>query len=131
MKQAVHEKVYILESVRTNTFKESFAADAGAVWQTASARFTESAVKYGIYHNYESDFKGDYDLTVAVDSPQSGDSMTLEGNYHIFPVDMNGENPIVAAWAQIWAQPLRRAYTKDFEKYSPDGTVSIYIAVLD
>ncbi|MDR1243935.1 MAG: hypothetical protein LBJ79_01945 [Endomicrobium sp.] len=77
-------------------------------------------------HDYKSDFKGDYTLSVATDIETSNKKLEFAGKYQIFDVNMNIENPIIKAWKQIWSMQINRTYTFDFEQYNPDGTVQIY-----
>jgi len=90
---------------------------------------------YGLYHEYESDYKGDYTLFVAVEGKDEP-SILIPNNtkYEIFKVNTNDEQGIFNTWSEIWKKEdesqLKRAYTYDFEKNYPDGDIDIYIAVI-
>src|SRR5699024_10353364 len=89
---------------------------------------------YGLYYDYESDYKGDYTLCVAIeDDRESSITIPNDATYEIFTVDTDDEQGIFKTWNEIWkkeeAGTLKRAYTYDFEKYYPDGKIDIYIAV--
>lgn len=106
------------------------------LWRDASHTLAkDGTTKYGLYHNYESDYKGDYSLSIAIESNGEEPTIAIPQNekyvkYHVEPGDERG---ISNTWAEIWAQEeagtLKRAYTYDFEKYSPDGEIEIYIAI--
>ncbi len=53
--------------------------------------------------------------------------------YKVFQVDKTDEQSIFKTWCKIWKQEetglLERAYTYDFEKYSPNGEIEIHIAI--
>ena len=53
--------------------------------------------------------------------------------YEIYKVDTSDEQGIFKTWKKIWDQEdsglLERAYTYDFEKYTPNGEFEIYIAI--
>ncbi len=125
-------EAYIIGTIRTNNFHdEKLFEKISTLWKKAHSLHLEQATFYGIYHNYESDYKGNYDLTVATDSPLSGhEKMILPStNYKRFVVDTNRANGVVETWQQIWATNLDRTYDVDFEVYHPDGNIEIYIAV--
>lgn len=52
-------------------------------------QFNQDQIIYGVYHNYESDYKGDYTLSIAIEDSQGNPSLKIpkNGNYEIFPVD--------------------------------------------
>lgn len=129
-------ELYILESIRTNNFTdpEMYLKITG-IWQNVHERpEVENMAKYGVYHNYESNYKGDYDLSIATASFPTATKLTVsEQGYKIFKVDPSRENGVFEAWQHIWALEengeLDRAYTMDYEKYEVDGSIEIYIAV--
>lgn len=126
------KELYIAGTIRTNNFTDSeMMKKITELWnQVGTLELPEDATIYGIYHNYESDFHGDYDLTVAVNTPVSATKIILpEEKYQKFSVDTDEENGIIKSWERIWQADLKRKYTFDFEKYNPDGSVEIYIAV--
>lgn len=85
-----------------------------------------------MYHDYETDFTGDYTLSIGVESEEV--NLTIEeGKYEVFLVEPNDPKGVGKAWAKIWElekqNKLNRSYTKDYEKYGKDGKVEIYICV--
>lgn len=90
---------------------------------------------YGLYHEYESDYKGDYTLCVAIEGKDKSSIIIPDcTKYEIFKVDTSDEQGIFNTWNEIWKKEdegkLKRAYTFGFEKYYPDGNIDIYIAVI-
>ena len=99
----------------------------------------ESATVYGVYHNYESDATGEFDVLVGTDALVVTDEMkSVElqaGKYLMFPVKGELPQAIIETWMQIWAYfedpsiDERRAYETDFELYKSADEVEIYIGV--
>jgi predicted transcriptional regulator YdeE len=126
----IKRKLYIIDSVETNNFNDSqIMLKISGLWQRVTRTFPKHCVKYGVYHNYETDFKGNYTLSVAIESGNGSVPLEIDGEYKIFDVDTAVENSISKTWEKIWNMPISRAYTFDFEQYNPDGTIQIYIAV--
>ena len=99
----------------------------------------EGATVYGVYHNYESDENGEFDVLVGADKLTLKEEMQkveLEsGNYLMFPVKGELPQAIIETWGQIWAYfndpsiDERRAFKTDFELYKSADEVEIYIGV--
>ena len=129
--------VYEAGRVRTNNFSEDMGMKIGQVWQESMAKIAGASPIYAIYHEYESDFSGDYTFSLAVEQVSEGPSVVLEDNYEVFPVEPgetpNNQENIAKVWQKIWRMEesgqLNRCYTADFEKYEQDGSMAIYIAV--
>lgn len=122
----------VLSSVRTNNFNDpEIMAKISGAWQLAMAEPIEGAVYYGVYHHYESNFEGDYDVSVAVDVAVSkADTLSLPAqNYVYFEVDSSNPQGVIETWQHIWQQPLRRTYLFDFEEYFVDGRIRIAVGV--
>lgn len=128
----------IIKSVRTNNFKdEAIIQKITDMWKEASSVLkNQDEVTYGLYHDYESDYKGDYTLSVAKESSENVATIKIPNarNYEIFEVDTSDENGILNSWKQIWDQEekgdLKRAYSYDFEKYYMNGQIEIHIATI-
>jgi predicted transcriptional regulator YdeE len=101
-------------------------------------------VTYGVYHHYESDANGAYDLLVGGDvlTPRASTDAQpwsvidiQDGPYAVFRAQGAMPNAVIEAWGRVWAHfaepncPDQRAYTTDFERYGPDGVVDICIAL--
>ncbi|MGD6856419.1 GyrI-like domain-containing protein [Bacillus infantis] len=127
----------IIKSVRTNNFKdEAIMQKISEMWKEASGILgNQDEVKYGLYYDYESDYKGDYTLSVAIESGNNDSTVKIPNTakYEIFEVDTLDELGILNAWREIWEREekgeLERAYSFDFERYDPNGEIEIHIAV--
>lgn len=130
-------RLTMIKTIRTNNFNDDqMMPKIIELWKEASQHFTSNEqIKYGVYHEYESNYKGDYSLSVAIENKNEDSFIEIPKNekYDIFKVDTTEEQGIINTWSKIWeleeAGTLKRAYTVDFEKYSPNGDVEIYIAV--
>ena len=99
----------------------------------------ENAMVYGVYHNYESDARAEFDVLVGADVLELGKEMQsvslVEGHYLMFPVKGELPHAIMDTWAKVWAYfedesiDERRSYETDFEKYVSKDEVEIYIGV--
>lgn len=137
----IKEVDVVSRSVRTNNESESDQSTAKIMplWMKAfeDGFCTGEQVSYGIYHNYESDHNGDYDVSVAVESTvEDNHDMQIEsGKYLKF--SFSGEMPqvVVDGWHAVWNyfetnKKYQRKYSTDFEKYVPGNQgVDIYIAI--
>jgi predicted transcriptional regulator YdeE len=130
-------RLTIINGVRTNNFNDNLLMQKiTGLWKEASNRLTnQDIIIYGVYHDYESDYKGDYTLSIAIEDSKSEPSLEIPNNakYEIFNVDSAEEQGIINTWKKIWEREnsgtLKRAYTYDFEKYYPNGEIEIYIAI--
>jgi len=131
-------KLYLVSTIRTNNFKdEQIMNKIKTVWEEAYQHLGQnhSGIKYGVYYNYESDYKGDYSLGVATQDRYGESIISIPENekYEVFKVDILNEHGIINAWKKIWeleeARELERAYSYDFEKYFPNGEIEIHIAI--
>lgn len=126
----------VIEKIRTNNFNDNQVMQKiTSMWKNASSSLANNNGNvYGLYHEYESNYKGDYTLCVAVeDKAEVSIIIPDEIKYKVFQVDTSDEQGIFSTWNEIWNKEeegqLKRAYTFDFEKYYPDGNVDIFIAV--
>lgn len=127
----------IINSIRTNNFSDDLMMQKITdLWKVAAATLTEPEnTVYGIYHNYESDYKGDYSLSIAIENNGEEPSIVIPNHqkYEVFRVDNDDEQGVMKAWSKIWELEelgtLTRTYTYDFEKYNPTGKIEIYIAI--
>ena len=125
-----------MKSIRTNNFKdEAIMQKITELWNEALITLkNQDGVIYGWYYDYESDYKGDYTLSVAIESAGNGSTIEIPNTstYEIFEVDTSVEHGILHTWKEIWEREekgdLKRAYTFDYEKYYPNGLIEIHIA---
>jgi predicted transcriptional regulator YdeE len=127
----------IIKSVRTNNFyDEAIMQKITDMWKEASSLLiNKDEVIYGLYYDYESNYKGNYTVSVAVEGSDHNSQIKIPNSnkYEIFEVNSLGESGILNAWKEIWRREeqgvLKRAYSFDFEKYYPNGQVEIHIAI--
>ncbi len=125
----------IITSIRTNNFNDKQVMDKiKNMWESASSSLTNyEGNVYGVYYDYESDYKGDYSVGVATEKNGGTPIEIPTEKYEIFTVDSTDDQGVFKTWSSIWnleeSGTLNRAYTVDFEKYLPDGEIEIHIAV--
>jgi predicted transcriptional regulator YdeE len=141
--------------IRTTDETESdpTTAQIGAHWQrfyesALADRIpdrTDAAVLYGVYTDYESDYREAYSHLIACEVSNGGKALpamtTLTipaAKYLVFAGNGNGELPgvVIQTWGAVWQYFEReardkRAYTVDFERHDQrePSRVEIYIAV--
>ena len=101
---------------------------------------TDPDAIYAVYHDYESDASGAYDLTLGksvhpeAPAPEGMSRIHIPtARYLVFTADGNSPEEIMAAWRSVYdyfdgQMEQRRAFTFDFEQYSPAG-IELYIAI--
>ena len=122
-----------------NVETEKIAPLWGKFYAEIIPTLKEDATVYGVYHNYESDATGEFDVLVGADVMEMTGEMkevTLEeGKYLMFPVKGELPQAIIETWANVWAYfeddsiDERRSFTTDFEKHISADEVEIYIGV--
>lgn len=123
------EKTIKGKKIRTNNDRLD---EIIALWNSVPQMALEGEF-FAVYSNYESNFKGDYDLLVGneqADFPES--SVIRAGQYAEIPVTMGSPEGVGEAWQKIWkdeALEKKRTYLTDVEHYKEDGTVTIYLSV--
>ena len=130
-------KLKVINSVRINNFNDNqLLQKITALWEQASNHLTNlEVITYGVYHDYESDYKGDYSLSIAIEDHTAKPILEIstQSKYEIFKVDTREDQGVVNTWRKIWeheiAGTLARAYSYDYEKYYPNGEIEIYIAL--
>jgi len=129
-------ELFIISEIRTNNFNdEHVMKKITDMWKDASTKLSNyKGNTYGLYYDYESNYKGDYTFGVAIE--RNGESSIVipdSSNYEIFNVNTAEKHGIFNTWNEVWKMEekgqLMRAYTYDFEKYYPDARIDIYIAV--
>lgn len=135
---------------RTRNADEAHASRAriGKLWSDFGSqlapRMALGALSYGVYHHYESDANGLFDVLVGTDAPMPNapDAPVLSkvdivaGAYLVFEAKGPMPQAVVQAWEGIWRYfadphcPHSRAYTTDFERYGAQGQVEVFVGVL-
>ena len=125
----------MIGETRTNNFsdKELFEK-IGSLWSKANDHHIENDLKQEIYHQYESNYRGDYTLAIATEAPLSNEKLVIpDQEYAVFEC-LQDEHSLGETWKKIWQlqeeKKLNRKYSLDFEKYYPDGKVEIHIAII-
>ncbi len=130
--------------IRTNNQEEMDPQRAriGQLWQAVGGALESADVKpdgvFGVYHNYESDEHGDYDLTAGTREPfpaESTRSVTIpSGTYIKFTRSGPPMETAMAAWQEVWTyfqQPdaEERTFVCDLETYSGTDTLDLFIGI--
>lgn len=105
----------------------------GAFWQQTGPKLPQDTV-IAMYHNYESNEEGTYDLTIGSTTqfPETEVHQTVKQTYMIFAVPNSNVEGVQQVWQYIWEHPeIGRSFTTDFEYYHKDGTIEVYIAIND
>lgn len=131
---------------RTNNSDElnQDTAKIGSLWNNFFAtiepvRISKSII-YGVYHNYENDATGNYDLLVGIEQKIEHLTPAIEvtipsGTYLQFKKEGNFPETVISLWQEIWTFfdkhncPYKRAYNYDYEKYTGADKIEIYISI--
>lgn len=134
-------------SVRTNNANERHpeTAKIAGLHQTfvqqAKVKYEKGACLYGVYYQYESDHRGDFSVLVGAepDMLESNAELTKTllpaGDYLVFSGEGEMPQVVIAVWEKIWRYFAddtcvhTRAYSVDFECYTSETKVDIYIAI--
>ncbi|MGX4685435.1 effector binding domain-containing protein [Vagococcus sp. JNUCC 83] len=130
----------IVESIRTNNFNDkNIETKMTNLWKCAIEKIQKiDTTIYAIYHDYQSDFRGDYTCSICIrneyEENNSNNINILDNTkYRMFKVDSSVDNSIFNTWKLIWEQEekglLNRSYTYDYEKYYSQDNIEIYIAI--
>lgn len=136
----INSKTIVGFKTRTNNADEMKpdTQKIGALWRRFISEVAPSFPHYGVYHNYDSDFKGTYDLIAGIeDEPNEPfDSVTIkEGKYLKFSAKGELHQAVMQCWEQVWAYfqdpsiDEKRVYETDFEVYRSMDEVEIYVGV--
>lgn len=142
------EKTIVGLAARTSNTAPDMGAVIGGLWQqlfekglffSIADKVNDFAV--GLYSDYSGSAHEEYDVTVGcevtqISAPPEGmvQKVISQGRYAKFVVFGDQVKAVCDAWAEIWAMPLSRSYTGDFEEYvSNDGSgnceVNIFVAL--
>lgn len=130
-------KIKVMGQLRTNNFRDGDVVEKiKNLWTEVMKKIKDKKdmALYGVYTEYESNYRGDYTLFIGSEEAESKEELIIEEDkFHIFNVDTSKENGVAETWQKIWNlekdKKINRAYTVDFEKYYPDGKIEIYIAL--
>ncbi|MFC4306810.1 zinc ribbon domain-containing protein [Cohnella boryungensis] len=143
-------KLIGIEARTTNLAEMGGEGKIGGLWESyqseAVQRLMAGASReggdvYGCYLEYENGAMGEYTILVgklAAEDGQYPSGLSVKtipaAKYAVFQTDEgHPHEAVAAAWQRIWrwaaAGEYKRTYSGDFERYSPEGQVLIYIAV--
>lgn len=127
-----------IASIRTNNFQDpEVATKIGRLWQDCqgemAAAFEAGLPFYAVYHDYASDYKGDYSLSLcSISEEEEADFDTADYDYEVFEAAASQADELLAAWQSVWQAEeegeLTRAYSLDFERYEADQAPVLFIA---
>lgn len=128
-------RVYILNETRANSFDEDSFDTILELWEKSYSKSQEfdDCIKYGIYHEYESDYKGDYTLSIATEEIESDKEFEIleTDKFKVYKIESVDDLPTL--WQDIWDEEenekFKRTYTYDLEKYNLDGSVEVYVNI--
>lgn len=124
-----------LASIRTNNFQDpDMIEKITQLWaDVANHNIDQAAPIYGIYHQYASNYRGDYTLSIAQKVGEDAGDIPQSMEYREFPAENASPEAIYAVWQMIWqleeTHEIDRAYEVDYEEYRPDGTASVFISI--
>ncbi len=140
----LEEKIIVGLTQRTGNNDPDCQKIIGGLWQdfmgkgiAASLNNKSNEYCVGLYTDY--DFVNmKFDVTVGAEVSENGNpelsTKTIPaGKYAVFNVRGDVVKDVSKAWEDIWAMPLERTYSADFEEYISNengvADVKIYIAL--
>ena len=124
--------LYVNEIVRTNNFEDDDIMNKIlGMWDTFYKNNDDYKGKvYAIYHDYESDYKGDYSLALCTEDI-SADKFFEVDFANSIEYKCSGKDEIANVWKRIWEDEeenkIQRKYDIDCEEYKEDGSVVIHL----
>ncbi|HEE9186281.1 TPA: transcriptional regulator [Staphylococcus aureus] len=125
--------LYKLDSIRTNNFNDpEIMNKIGDLWKNVFNNYDlEDASIYAVYDEYESDYKGDYTLSLYTTKEIDSESIELSLN-NMTSYQCESREDIPKVWGKIWEDEeqnkIERKYDRDFEQYNSDNTINILIS---
>jgi predicted transcriptional regulator YdeE len=150
--QFIHVPAFLVSGITVRTLNRDEANSETAKLPGLWSRFFSEALAaeiphalsdspiYGIYHDYESDYRARFSVTagVGVSAPADGtgfDTVQVPAaSYLAFAGKGLMPNVVIETWQSVWhffeiSSQYKRKYTVDFELYSGADEVAIHIAV--
>lgn len=136
--EVVFMKFSVFNSIKTNNFTDpDIQSKISSLWDNYMAdvkkAFNGNLTIACVYHDYETDYKGDYIVSLCKEDELDGIFDTDQYTWKEYPVDVSHKNAVYNTWKQIWhdedCNKLDRVYGFDFEQYSSNGQISIFIAI--
>lgn len=126
--------VYILQETRVNNFSPNSMDNIMELWESAYDSYEDFAdyIKYAIYHNYESNYRGDYTLSLATKDIETGYEFNLKMDKYI-KYSAEDMDDLPNLWEEIWDDEenckIDRTYKYDYERYNLDDSVDVFIGI--
>ena len=127
-----------LKTIRINNFAPDFSDKVSAMMADVNLAPDQDYVI--VYDNYSSDYKGDYDMTVALPSTEADHDiftdydLTPHSDKKVFGKDIDITS-LKDIWKLIWRLEdndlLSRQYDRDFEIHPANGDLDIWLSVSD
>ncbi|MBZ9570956.1 hypothetical protein KQY27_05295 [Methanobrevibacter sp. TMH8] len=126
-------KLHKVKSTRANNFSDDIAKIIDLWQESIMSNENYTGNWYGVYHEYESDFKGDYTLSICNEDISSNkDNIIIDDKQKYETFEVKSRDDLPKVWQKIWdlelKGQLKRAYTIDYEKYSKNN-ITIHIAL--
>lgn len=140
----LEEKTVVGKSVRTcNVDEFSGAGKIPQLWNLFQSEVFGKklpiSAPMGVYHQYESDHNGMYNILAGVESNKKVEGLETvvipKGKYLMFLAEGPVPISVVTTWQKIWAYftqtgvAYTRSYAADFELYLSPTEVEIYISI--
>lgn len=96
---------------------------------------SNSGYLYGVYSDYKNSDKEDYKLTIGVEVTKPKNAIVIENKrYLVFTKKGELPNIVIELWEEIWDyfeknSEYERDFYIDFEKYTNEDEVEIYISI--
>ena len=140
----LEEKIVVGITARTGNNDPDIQKIVGGLWQDFMGKGIEKSLKnraneycIGLYTNYNFE-EVTYDVTVGAEvlengNPELSTKTIPAGEYAKFSIRGDVVVDVSNAWNEIWAMPLERTFTGDFEEYLSNenggADINIYVAL--
>lgn len=116
-------------------------AKIGALWhqfhQQLAGNLTPKSTVYGVYFDYESDYRGEFSVLAGADHfNQTAKLETIniaDGEYLLFKGTGPMPEVVIQVWQDVWNyfsnSSVVRSYQTDFELYRSGTEVEVYIGI--
>ena len=105
----------IINKIRTNNFNdERVIQKITDMWKGALTELSNhEGNTYGLYYEYESNYKGDYTLGVAIEGKDESTIVIPHNTKHeVFKVNTDEEQGIFNTWNEIWKKKKKVNYNE-------------------
>lgn len=131
-------KFTVLDSDQTNNFTDPhIVSKIKELWERNHTHIQkylkEDITIVCLYHDYYSNYKGDYTVSLGIEDNDYGIFNTSNYEWMEFKVSSADPSGVINTWKKIWLaednHEINRVYNFDFEQYSPNGQISIFVAI--